>query len=184
MFGGVEPCADRRSRTKGPAAAIRRAHQEEAARALPVLDAAGSSGERAALQARGRGPARDRGRRVPFEPGLAVQGLPVPKPVLDGAVRDRSQVLTSTALFAALPSLGTRTLARTVRSNLRIGTVSLRGIRSPARCRSRQTRRVADAAILAIRRSLVSSAPRAARSRLTSPRPLLGERDILCKYDR
>ena len=33
------------------------------------------------------GAARDRGRRVPSEPGLAVQGLPVPQPVLGVAVK-------------------------------------------------------------------------------------------------
>jgi hypothetical protein len=52
-----------------------------------VLDAAGPGRERAAVPTGGRGPAWDRGRRVPSEPRVAVQGLRVPEPVLGVAVR-------------------------------------------------------------------------------------------------
>jgi hypothetical protein len=61
-------------------------YQDRAARALSILDAARPRRERPAVSARGRGAERNRGRRVPPEPGLAVQGLPVPKPVLGVAV--------------------------------------------------------------------------------------------------
>ena len=76
-------------RPGGPAAPVRRADQDEAAGAVPLLDAARSRREPPALPAGGRGAARDRGGRVPSEPGLAVQGLPVPEPVLGVAVGAR-----------------------------------------------------------------------------------------------
>jgi hypothetical protein len=58
------------------------APEDEAAGAVPVLDAAGLGGQRAALPSGGGGAAGDRGGGVRAEAGVAVQGLPISERVL------------------------------------------------------------------------------------------------------
>src|SRR2546425_838488 len=90
MFPVIAPALDLQLRDRAPrirrpgrgAPLGRRAHEDQAAGAAPVLDDARSGGERAAVPLGGRGVESDRGGSVPTGSELAVQGLPVQEQVL------------------------------------------------------------------------------------------------------
>src|SRR5262249_61075365 len=73
---------ERPGRPGGPAAPLRRADEDQTARAVSTLDAAGPRRQRPAVPPGGRGAARDRERDVSSEPGVAMQGLPLSQPML------------------------------------------------------------------------------------------------------
>ena len=82
----------RPGRPGGPAAALRRPDQDEAAGAAPILDPTRSGGQRPALSSGSGDPARDRGWCVRAQHWLAVSRLPISKSVLglEASVRLRA----------------------------------------------------------------------------------------------
>src|SRR5206468_11547474 len=82
---------ERPGRPGRPPAPLRRLDQDQTTGAPPLLDDAGPRREPPAPPAGGRGPPRDRGRGLPPEPRLALQGLPLPRRVAASPRRRRAR---------------------------------------------------------------------------------------------